>query len=192
MHSTCTCTSMCRKWSSDVQYCMCTSASTYSSRCTIVATHLGWGYGVPAVVGMNMLASSSLDCWGLTQGAEQSVAEAVSGDEVRERRRSEAHAQCDTIRICWQIYYMYGIHNFIICDILKLQLLSLLNCLQESPTYVHSYESTHLAAVNPQSIQAQVAKTQRKVVQPGKGGRGFRASTSANTCTYTYTPLPIM
>ena len=123
MHSTCTCTSTCRKWSSDVlEYYMCTSASTYGSRCTTVATYLGWGYGVPAAVGMNMLASSSLDCWGLTQGAKQSVAEAVRGDEAREGRREMRHMHNVTPYMLVNIL-QYGIHNFIICDILKLQLL---------------------------------------------------------------------
>ena len=79
-----------------------------------------------------MLASSSLDCWGLTRGAEQSVAEAVSGNEVREGRREIRH-----------IHKAY-IH---ICEILKIQLLTLLNCLHELPTHVHSYESWFLGVI---------------------------------------------
>lgn len=62
-----------------------------ADRCTIVATHLGWDYGGPVVVGMNMLASSSLDCWGPTRHAELSVVEAMSGNEVREGRREIRH-----------------------------------------------------------------------------------------------------
>lgn len=42
---------------------------------------------------------------------------------------------------------------------------------------------THLAAVNPQSIQAQVAKTQGKVVQPGGRGRGGNPTIP---CKYKY------
>lgn len=107
---------------------MCTSASTNGSRCTNVATHLGWGYGGPVVVGMNMSVSSSLNCWGLTRRAELSVAEAVSGDEVREGRREIRHMHKAYIHVTFQ-------------------LLTLLNCLQELPTHVHSYEGWFLGVI---------------------------------------------